>query len=59
MDIFNITGATNRNFGPDAISLSATPAAAHLTAGTPLFAPDTTRFGSAQQVHFTARIVAF
>jgi hypothetical protein len=29
------------------------------SAGQPLFAPDTTRYGSARQVQFTARIVAF
>lgn len=59
MDIFNITGAANRNFGPDATSFFGTPSSPVFTAGQPLFAPDTTRFGGARQVQFTARIVAF
>ncbi|HYX53779.1 MAG TPA: carboxypeptidase regulatory-like domain-containing protein [Candidatus Limnocylindrales bacterium] len=59
MDIFNLTRATNRNFGPDAVSVSGNPAFPVASAGQPLFAPDTTRFGSARQVQFTARLVAF
>jgi hypothetical protein len=59
MDIFNVTGARNLNFGPDGISLYGTPTAPIFTAGQPLYAPDTTGFGSARQVQFTARLVAF
>ena len=59
MDIFNITGAGNRNFGPAAVSLFGTASAPIFTAGQALFAPDTTHFGSARQVQFTARITAF
>ena len=59
MDVFNVTGASNRNFGPDAISLYGTPAAQVYTAGQPLFAPGVTRLGGPRQVQFTARIVAF
>jgi hypothetical protein len=59
LDIFNVTGASNRNFGPTAISLFGTTAAPIFTAGQALFAPDTNHLGSARQVHFTARITAF
>lgn len=59
LDIFNITGTDNRNFGPDAISLYGTSANPVFSAGQALFAPDTNHFGSARQIQFTARIVAF
>jgi hypothetical protein len=59
MDIFNITGASNRNFGADSISVVGSPSQPVFTAGQPLYAPDTTRFGSTRQIQFTARIVAF
>ena len=59
LDVFNVTGASNRNFGPEAISYFGTPSAPIFSAAQPLFAPATTRFGSARQVQFTARIVAF
>jgi hypothetical protein len=58
-DVFNVTGASNRNFGSDAISEFGLPTAPVFSAAQPLFAPSTTRFGSARQVQFTARIVAF
>jgi hypothetical protein len=59
MDIFNVTGAENRNFGPESISLYGLPATPVMTAGQALFAPDTNHFGSARQIQFTARLVAF
>ncbi len=59
LDVFNVTGAANRNFGPEAVSMFGTPRAPVFSAGQPLFAPATTRYGSARQVQFTARIVAF
>jgi hypothetical protein len=59
MDVFNLTGAKNLNFGPDAISLFGTPAAQIFTAGGPLFAPNTTLLGGAREVQFTVRLVAF
>ncbi len=59
MDIFNLTGAGNRNFGAEAISVFGTSAAPIFTAGQALFAPDTNHFGSTRQVQFTARITAF
>lgn len=59
LDVFNLTGAGNRNFGPEAVSLFGTPSAPIFTAGQALFAPDTNHFGSTRQVQFTARITAF
>jgi len=59
LDIFNITGATNRNFGRYALSMFGPVGASFVSGGQPLFAPDATRFGSARQVQFTARLVAF
>jgi len=59
MDIFNITNASNRNFGPESISVFGSPSAPINSAGQALFAPDTNQLGSARQVQFTARITAF
>ncbi len=59
LDVFNLTAASNRNFGPSVVSLFGTPSAPVFTAGQALFAPDTNHFGSARQVQFTARITAF
>jgi len=59
LDVFNVTGASNRNFGAEGIGYYGTPAIPVYTAGQALFAPDTNHFGSARQVQFTARIVAF
>jgi hypothetical protein len=59
MDIFNITGAGNRNFGPEAVSLFGTSASPVFSAGQALYAPDTNHFGSARQFQFTARFTAF
>jgi hypothetical protein len=59
MDIFNITGAGNRNYGPESVSLFGTPSAPIYSAGQALFAPDTNHFGSTRQVQFTVRLTAF
>ena len=59
LDVFNVTGAQNMNFGLNPISFFGPPADPIFTAGHPLFAPDTNHFGGARQVQFTARIVAF
>ncbi|MGC2109862.1 MAG: hypothetical protein WA655_10120, partial [Candidatus Korobacteraceae bacterium] len=59
MDIFNLTNASNRNFGTQAISVFGTPTAPIFSAGQALFAPDTNQLGSARQVQFTVRITAF
>ncbi len=59
MDIFNITGAGNRNFGPESVSLFGTSSTPVYSAGQALFAPDTNHFGSTRQVQFTVRLTAF
>ncbi|MGC1106655.1 MAG: carboxypeptidase regulatory-like domain-containing protein [Candidatus Acidiferrales bacterium] len=59
MDIFNITGADNFDFGPNGISIFGMPTSPVFTAGQALFAPDTAHFGGAREVQFTARLVAF
>ncbi|HUI85320.1 MAG TPA: carboxypeptidase regulatory-like domain-containing protein [Candidatus Binatia bacterium] len=59
LDIFNVTNFSNRNFGPDEISVFGTTTAPIFSAGQALFAPDTNHFGSARQVQLTARITAF
>jgi hypothetical protein len=59
MDIFNLTGAGNRDFGPESVSLFGPPSAPIYSARQALFAPDTNHFGSARQVQFTVRLTAF
>lgn len=59
MDIFNITGASNRSFGSEGISIFGTPSSPVFSGGQALNAPDTTRFGGARQIQFTARLVGF
>ncbi len=59
MDIFNVTNASNTNFGPEAVSLFGTPAAPVFSAGQALFAPSTNQIGSPRQIQFTVRFTAF
>jgi hypothetical protein len=59
MDIFNVAGSSDLNFGPDAISLYGTSAQPAASAGQALFAPDSTRLGGPRAVQFTARLVGF
>ena len=59
LDVFNLTAAANRNFGPDPVSFFGTTASPVRSAGQPLFAPASTRLGGARSVQFTARLVAF
>ena len=59
MDVFNITGAGNRNFGSEAISLFGTSSSPVFSAAQALYAPDTNHFGSARQFQFTVRFTAF
>jgi len=59
LDVFNVTGAQNRNFGANSLSFYGNAASPVFSAGQPLFAPATTRYGSARQVQFTASLVAF
>ena len=56
-EVFNVTRATNKNFGPDAISVFGTPSQPVATAGQPLFAPSTARFGGPRQVQLGVRVV--
>jgi hypothetical protein len=59
MDVFNVTGAGNLNFGPQPVSLFGNAASPVYTAGQSLFAPDTTRLGGPREFQFTARLVGF
>ena len=59
MDVFNVTGTGNRNFGPEGVSLFGLPNSPVFTAGQALFAPNVTHLGGPREVQFTARLVAF
>jgi carboxypeptidase family protein len=56
-EAFNVTRATNLNFGPDSVSPYGTAAQPVATAGRPLFAPSTARFGGPRQVQLGMRVV--
>ena len=57
LEAFNVTRARNVNFGPDAVSPFGTAAQPVASAGQPLFAPSTARFGGPRQVQFGMRVV--
>lgn len=57
VEVFNVTRAANRNFGNDAISVYGTPSSPVASAGQPLFAPSTARFGGPRQVQLGLRIM--
>jgi Carboxypeptidase regulatory-like domain/TonB dependent receptor len=59
MDIFNLIGTGNRNFGPDGVSVYGNAANPVFSAGQALFAPNGTRVGGPREVQFTARLVGF
>jgi hypothetical protein len=59
MDVFNVTGTGNRNFGAEGVSLYGLPDSPVFTAGQPLFAPDVAHLGGPREIQFTARLVAF
>ena len=59
MDVFNLIGSDNLNFGADAVSLYGNVASPVASAGQALFAPDSTQIGGARAVQFTARLVGF
>lgn len=59
MDVFNLAGFSNRNFGRDGVSFYGASAAPVASAGQALFAPDITQFGGPRSIQFTARLVAF
>ncbi|PYR30895.1 MAG: hypothetical protein DMF92_07140 [Acidobacteria bacterium] len=56
-EAFNVTRALNLNFGPDAVGPFGTPAQPVATAGQPLFAPSTARFGGPRQLQLGLRVV--
>jgi hypothetical protein len=56
-EAFNVTRARNLNFGPDGVSPYGTAAQPVATAGVPLFAPSTARFGGPRQVQVGIRLV--
>jgi hypothetical protein len=59
LDVFNVTGASNLNFGTSGLSFYGSATAPVFIAGQALYAPATTRYGGARSVQFTARLVAF
>ena len=59
MDVFNLIGSSNLNFGKDALSLYGNASSPIASAGQALFAPDSTQVGGARAVQFTARLVGF
>jgi len=56
-EVFNVTRAANLNFGVDGVGLYGTPAQPAATAGQPLFAPSTARFGGPRQLQLGMRFV--
>src|SRR5262249_41017446 len=56
IQVFNATRASNKNFANDSISVYGTPTAPVATAGQPLFAPSTARFGGPRQVQLGLRV---
>jgi hypothetical protein len=59
MDVLNLSGAGNRNFGRYPLGDYGNAASPVFSAGEALFAPDTSHYGGARQVQFTVRLVAF
>jgi hypothetical protein len=59
LDVFNVTGASNLNFGAQQVSFFGSIASPVASAGQALYAPAATRLGGARSVQFTARLVAF
>ena len=56
-EAFNVTRAANLNFGVDGVGIYGTPAQPVATAGQPLFAPSTARFGGPRQLQLGLRVV--
>ena len=59
MDVFNVLGTSNRNFGEQQVSLFGTAANPIFSARQALFAPGVTRVGGPREFQFTARLVGF
>ena len=61
VEAFNITANANKGFGNDGISVYGVPLSdgspSILTAGSPLFAPSTLRFGGPRQLQLGVRFV--
>ena len=55
-ELFNTTAAPNKTFGADAVSNFGTPQAPVASAGQPLFAPTTARYGGPRQLQLGARV---
>jgi hypothetical protein len=56
LEAFNITGAANKNFGPDQESVYGTPASPNANFGIPFEAPSSARFGGARQAQLGLRM---
>jgi hypothetical protein len=59
MDVFNVTGSSNKNFGGQQVSLFGNGANPVFSAGQALFAPGVTKVGGPREFQFTARLVGF
>jgi hypothetical protein len=59
MDVFNVLGASNRNFGEQQVSLFGSATNPVFSAAQALFAPGVTRVGGPREFQFTARLVGF
>jgi hypothetical protein len=59
MDVFNVFGASNLNFGAEAISLYGNASFPVYSAGQALFAPGSSQAGGPRMFQFTARLVGF
>ena len=57
-DLMNATRASNKNFGNDSVSVFGTPASPVATAGQPLFAPSTARFGGPRQLQLGVKFLS-
>ncbi len=57
VDVFNATKASNRNYGSDGVSEFGLPEAPVATAGQPLYAPSTARFGGPRQLQVGIRLL--
>lgn len=55
-EVYNATRAGNRHFGNDSVSEYGTPDRPIATAGEPLFAPSTARFGGPRQLQLGLRV---
>jgi hypothetical protein len=59
LDIFNVFGNSNENFGAESISLYGNAAYPVYSAAQPLFAPGSSQPGGPRTFQFTARLVGF